>query len=151
MVNPVTSRDDSALLEDPWHGGNNFKPSKAFLFRTLFSSLWIRIKTLKTFCKRVIGKFRFQIKEWLMMKGETTALCSKTRVTFANNSNLQKQEQNSQYFEIKLDTQKFSLHHSSITCILPRQKAHLDSVRASFHAYRSYYWRRGQVTCTSFL
>lgn len=42
-----------------------------------------------------------------MMKGETTALCSKTRVTFANNSNLQKQEQNSQYFEIKLDTQNF--------------------------------------------
>ena len=41
------------------------------------------------------------------MKGETTTLCSKTRVTFANNSNLQKQEQNSQYFEIKLDTQNF--------------------------------------------
>ena len=70
---------------------------------------------------------------------ERRRFARRPRVTFANNSNLQKQEQNSQYFEIKLDTQKFSLHHSSITCILPRQKAHLDSVRASFHAYRSYY------------
>ena len=73
---------------------------------------------LKTFCKRVIGKFRFQKKEWLMMKGETTALCSKTRVTFANNSNLQKQEQNSQYFEIKLDTQDFlyNIRQSLVYC-----------------------------------
>lgn len=72
----------------------------------------------KTFCKRVIGKFRFQKKEWLMMKGETTALCSKTRVTFANNSNLQKQEQNSQYFETKLDTQDFlyNIRQSLVYC-----------------------------------
>ena len=53
-----------------------------------------------------------------MMKGETTALCSKTRVTFANNSNLQKQEQNSQYFEIKLDTQNFlyNIRQSLVYC-----------------------------------
>ena len=52
------------------------------------------------------------------MKGETTALCSKTRVTFANNSNLQKQEQNSQYFEIKLDTQNFlyNIRQSLVYC-----------------------------------
>ena len=53
-----------------------------------------------------------------MMKGETTALCSKTRVIFANNSNLQKQEQNSQYFEIKLDTQDFlyNIRQSLVYC-----------------------------------
>ena len=53
-----------------------------------------------------------------MMKGETTALCSKTRVTFANNSNLQKQEQNSQYFEIKLDTEDFlyNIRQSLVYC-----------------------------------
>lgn len=125
----------------------NFKPSKAFLFRKLFSSLWIRIKMLKTFCKRVIGKFRFQKKEWLMMKGETTALCSKTRVTFANNSNLQKQEQNSQYFEIKLDTQDFlyNIRQSLVYCHGKKLISTRLELHCSFHAYRSYYWRRGQL------
>ena len=84
----------------------NFKTSKAFLFRELFPSLWIRIKMLKTFCKRVIGKFRFQKKG---VANDETRDDSALLEDSWHSPTIQtcKNKQNSQNFEIKLHTQNF--------------------------------------------
>ena len=73
-------------------------------------------KTVLRFCKRVIGKFSFQNKEWRTKKfTQRRQRFAWGPVTSDNNfkpskTNTFKNEQNSQYFEIKLGTQNF-LHN----------------------------------------
>lgn len=72
----------------------------------------------KTFKRVIKGKFRFQKKELRMQKrAETTALCSKIR-GIRQKPKPSKNEQNSQYFEIKLDTQNFlhNIRQSLVYC-----------------------------------